>query len=315
MNKILAVLALLLVSQVAQAQSRLHEILDSGVLRVGTTGDWNPMSIKDPATNSYRGFDIDVTRELAKDLGVDVEYVATDWKTLVNGITANKYDITGSASLNMSRAKVAGYSQPYFYLAFVPVVQKKDLAKFSDWSDFDTPDIKVAATLGTVQEKMVKDFFPSAQHIVIEAPARDFQELLARRADVSVTSNVEAATLVEKFKQLAIVPVKEPRKPTPIAMLLPQDDQVWINYINHWVELKKTQAFLKPRQRSGAYKAFNSKRAAFAALLTLLFTHHARIVWRSKVLRKVTVGNNVTHPHTQHTNHNRNASGMLRLAC
>ncbi|WP_159657289.1 transporter substrate-binding domain-containing protein [Vibrio atypicus] len=236
---------LLAIANVANAESRLHEILDKGVLRVGTTGDWNPMTMKDPATNSYRGFDIDVTTELAKDLGVKVEYVATDWKTLVSGIQADKYDITGSASLNMSRAKVAGYSQPYFYLAFVPVVQKKDLAKFSDWSDFDNADIKVAATLGTVQEKMVKAFFPSAQHIVIEAPARDFQELLARRADVSVTSNVEAATLVEKFKQLAIVPVKEPRKPTPIAMLLDQDDQVWINYINHWVELKKTQGFFK----------------------------------------------------------------------
>jgi len=236
---------LLAIANVANAESRLHEILDKGVLRVGTTGDWNPMTMKDPATNSYRGFDIDVTSELAKDLGVKVEYVATDWKTLVSGIQADKYDITGSASLNMSRAKVAGYSQPYFYLAFVPVVQKKDLAKFSDWSDFDNADIKVAATLGTVQEKMVKAFFPSAQHIVIEAPARDFQELLARRADVSVTSNVEAATLVEKFKQLAIVPVKEPRKPTPIAMLLDQDDQVWINYINHWVELKKTQGFFK----------------------------------------------------------------------
>lgn len=236
-------LSLLAVTQAANAQSRLHEILDQGVLRVGTTGDWNPMTMKDPATNSYRGFDIDVTTELAKDLGVEIEFVATDWKTLVNGVTANKYDITGSASLNMSRAKVAGYSQPYFYLAFVPVVQKKDLEKFSDWADFDQSDIRVAATLGTVQEKMVKTFFPNAEHIVIEAPARDFQELLARRADVSVTSNVEAATLVEKFKQLAIVPVKEPRKPTPIAMLLPQDDQVWINYINHWVELKKTQGF------------------------------------------------------------------------
>ncbi|MCG9684829.1 transporter substrate-binding domain-containing protein [Vibrio sp. Isolate23] len=247
MNKFILALGLCILSigQSAADTSRLDDILDSGVLRVGTTGDWNPMTMKDPATNSYRGFDIDVTTELAKDLGVKIEYVATDWKTLVNGITANKYDITGSASLNMSRAKVAGYSQPYFYLAFVPVVQKKDLQKFSDWSDFNKEDVKVAATLGTVQEKMVKEFFPSAKHIVIEAPARDFQELLARRADVSVTSNVEAATLVEKFKQLAIVPVKQPRKPTPIAMLLPQDDQVWINYINHWVELKKTQGFFK----------------------------------------------------------------------
>ncbi|MDF4264912.1 transporter substrate-binding domain-containing protein, partial [Vibrio parahaemolyticus] len=184
MRKILLVLGmcLLAVTQVAHAESRLQSILDNGVLRVGTTGEWNPMTMIDPATNSYRGFDIDVTTELAKDLGVKVEYVPTDWKTLVNGITANKYDITGSASLNMSRAKVAGYSQPYFYLAFVPVVQKKDLAKFSDWADFNKPEVKVAATLGTVQEKMVKEFFPSAQHIVIEAPARDFQELLARRA-------------------------------------------------------------------------------------------------------------------------------------
>jgi cyclohexadienyl dehydratase len=238
-------LSLLTISSAWAETSRLQEILNSGVLRVGTTGDWNPMTMKDPATNSYRGFDIDVTTELAKDLGVRVEYVATDWKTLVNGITANKYDITGSASLNMSRAKVAGYSQPYFYLAFVPVVQKKDVEKFSDWSDFDNADIKVAATLGTVQEKMVKEFFPNAKHIVIEAPARDFQELLARRADVSVTSNVEAATLVDKFKQLAIVPVEAPRNPTPISMLLPQKDQVWINYVNHWVELKKTQGFFK----------------------------------------------------------------------
>ncbi|WGW00364.1 transporter substrate-binding domain-containing protein [Vibrio sp. YMD68] len=238
-------MCLLSLSALAADTSRLHGILNSGVLKVGTTGDWNPMTMKDPATNSYRGFDIDVTTELAKDLGVKVEYVPTDWKTLVNGITAGKYDITGSASLNMSRAKVAGYSQPYFYLAFVPVVQKKDLERFSDWADFDRADVRVAATLGTVQEKMVKDFFPLAKHVVIEAPARDFQELLARRADVSVTSNVEAATLVEKFSQLAIVPVKEPRKPTPIAMLLPQEDQVWINYINHWVELKKTQGFFK----------------------------------------------------------------------
>lgn len=251
----MTVIGLLAFTHMAHAQSRLQEILDNGVLRVGTTGDWNPMTMKDPATNSYRGFDIDVTTELAKDLGVKVEYVATDWKTLVNGITANKYDITGSASLNMSRAKVAGYSQPYFYLAFVPVVQKKDLAKFSDWSDFDNAEVKVAATLGTVQEKMVKAFFPNAQHIVIEAPARDFQELLARRADVSVTSNVEAATLVEKFSQLAIVPVKEPRKPTPIAMLLPQYDQVWINYINHWVKLKKTQGFFEATAQKWGLKS------------------------------------------------------------
>ena len=49
----------------ALGESRLNEILKTGILRVGTTGDWNPMTTKDPSTNKYKGFDIDVVNELA----------------------------------------------------------------------------------------------------------------------------------------------------------------------------------------------------------------------------------------------------------
>ena len=68
------------------AQSALSEILSNGVLKVGTTGDWNPMTMRDVATNSYKGYDIDVMAALASDLGVEVEFVPTDWKTLVAGV-------------------------------------------------------------------------------------------------------------------------------------------------------------------------------------------------------------------------------------
>ena len=234
---------MVLVAGEAAAQSTLKQILDEGVLKVGTTGDWNPMTMKDPATNSYRGYDIDVTTELAKDLGVEVEYVPTDWKTLVNGLVAGKYHMTGSASLSPKRAKVAGYSEAYFDLATVPLMLEKNAGRFKDWNDIDKPDVIVAATLGTTQEQQVKQFFPNAEKKIIEAPARDFQEVLAGRADVHITSNVEAATLVEKYPEMVVVPVKEPRARTPIAMLLPQGDQVWINYVNHWIQLKKTRGF------------------------------------------------------------------------
>jgi cyclohexadienyl dehydratase len=115
--------------------------------------------------------------------------------------------------------------------------------KFKDWADLDKPDVTVAATLGTTQEKQVVEFFPSAQHKIVEAPARDFQEVLAGRADAHITSNVEALKLVEQYPDLKIVPVSAPRAKTPIAMLLPQDDQVWINYINTWIALKKEAGF------------------------------------------------------------------------
>ena len=57
------------------AESRLDEILENGVLKVGTTGDWNPMTIKNPSTNEYEGFDIDIVKELAKDMGVNIEFI------------------------------------------------------------------------------------------------------------------------------------------------------------------------------------------------------------------------------------------------
>jgi cyclohexadienyl dehydratase len=239
-----AALALgLMTATAAKADSVLQEVLSGGVLKVGTTGDWNPMTMKDPATNSYTGYDIDVMTEMAKDLGVEVEFVATDWKTLVNGVVAGRYHITGSASVAPKRAKVAGYSTSYFSLATVPLTLKENEGKFSDWDDLDKAEVVVAATLGTTQEQQVKQFFPNAQHKIVEAPARDFQEVLAGRADAHITSNVEAYKLVAKYPEMMIVPVAEPKARTPIAMLMPQADQVWINYVNTWIQLKQERGF------------------------------------------------------------------------
>jgi cyclohexadienyl dehydratase len=240
-----AVAALALVGFTAQANAAgtLKEILDTGTLKVGTTGDWNPMTMKDVATNGYTGYDIDVMTELAKDLGVELEFVAADWKTLVSGVTSGKYHLTGSASVSPSRAKAAGYTSSYFSLATVPLTLKKNADKFKDWDDLNSADVTVAATLGTTQEKQVKEFFPDATYAIVEAPARDFQEVLSGRADAHITSNVEAYKLVEKYNQMMIVPVSAPKARTPIAMLLPQDDQVWINYMNTWISLKTEQGF------------------------------------------------------------------------
>lgn len=242
--KVAAAAVILATSAVtATAQSALNEILSEGVLKVGTTGDWNPMTMRDVATNTYEGYDIDVMTALAADLGVEVEFVPTDWKTLVAGLTAGQYHITGSASVSPARAKAAGYSNSYFSLATVPLTLKSNADRFSDWDDMNMADVSVAATLGTTQETQVKQYFPDATHRIVEAPARDFQEVLSGRADASITSNVEANKLVAQYDQLMIVPVQEARSPTPIAMLVPQADQVWINYVNTWITLKQEQGF------------------------------------------------------------------------
>ena len=84
---------LVLTSLNVLAESRLQKILETGKIRVGTTGDWNPMTMKDPSTNEYKGFEIEIVEQLAEDMGVNLVIIPTEWKTLVNGIVSNKYDI------------------------------------------------------------------------------------------------------------------------------------------------------------------------------------------------------------------------------
>ena len=127
LHAVLTFVLALSLNHVVSAQSvpasRLDIILKEGVLKVGSTGDYNPMSFRDPNTKELSGHQIDAARELAKDMGVKVEFVATDWKTLVQGIQAGQYDIamTG-ASMSVARAKTAGFTMPWGRNAFYPLV-------------------------------------------------------------------------------------------------------------------------------------------------------------------------------------------------
>jgi cyclohexadienyl dehydratase len=228
------------------AKSRLHRVLESGVLRVGTTGDFKPMSFRDPKTNEYAGHDIEVARELAKDLGVKVEFVPTEWKTLINGIQTDKYDVAMSGiSMNVDRAKVAAFTVPYMEFGTVPVVRKKDVGKFKSWSDIDKPNITVATTLGTVFDQQAKEYFKAAKRKQIESPALSYQEVLAGRAQACITSNVEAASLVQTYPELAIVPVDRARSRRPASLLVAQDDIVWLNFLNQWITMKRSSEFFE----------------------------------------------------------------------
>jgi cyclohexadienyl dehydratase len=232
-------------AQAAGGKSRLAQILERGSVRVGTTGDFNPMSFRDPGSNEYKGFDIASMEQLAKDLGVKVEWVVTDWAQLVAGVAANRYDIfSGGASVNMGRAKTAAFTVPYLEAGTVPLSLKANAAKFSSWDSINAAGVRVAVSMGTVFEEQAKRHFPKATLTSVQTPATGYQEVLANRADVTITSNVEASTLVKRFDQLAInVQGADMRNKRPFAYLVAQDDFTWLNCLNTWITLKKSEGF------------------------------------------------------------------------
>src|SRR5210317_1741149 len=244
MKKLLYIVLFALLPFSLNAESNLDKILSAGVLKVGTTGDWDPMTMKDPATNKYRGFDIDVMSELAKDMGVKVEFVPAEWKTIVSGITSERYDISTSVTKTPKRAAVAGFTDTYYKYGTVPLVLKKNLNKFSTWDSLNKKSVKIATTLGTSQEQKAKEFFPNSTLKSVEAPARDFQEVLAGRADGNITSSTEANKLLLKYPQLAIVQDGE-KNPAFLAMMVPKSDTVWNEYVSNWIEKKKNSGFFE----------------------------------------------------------------------
>ena len=239
-----AALTLAPATSMAQTKSKLAQILERGTLRVGTTGDFNPMSMKDPATNTLTGFDIEAMTQLATDMGVKIEFVPAEWATLVNGIVADRFDIFSGASLSMARAKTVAFSNPYLFAGTVPLISKKAPGKYPTWESINNPNITVAVLMGTVFEQQARAHFPKAKIRAVEKPATGYQEVLAGRAQVTITSNVEAATLMKTYPELQQVGASaEMRNKRPFAYPLPQGDEVWVTFVNNWISLKVAEGY------------------------------------------------------------------------
>jgi cyclohexadienyl dehydratase len=230
--------------QAAGGKSRLAQILERGTVRIGTTGDFNPMSFRDPGSNEYRGFDIEAMTQFAADTGVKIEWVPAEWATLVAGIAANRFDIFSGASVSMARAKTAAFSIPYLEAGTVPVTTKAGTSKFKTWESLNGAGIRIAVSMGTVFEEQARRHFPLSEIKAVQSPATGFQEVLAGRADATITSNVEASTLVKRFDQLSLLaPGLEMRNKRPFAFVVAQDDAAWLNYVNTWVGLKRIEGY------------------------------------------------------------------------
>jgi cyclohexadienyl dehydratase len=229
----------------AAEQSILHKVLDAGELRVGTTGDFNPMSFKDPATKEYRGHQIDAAKKLAADMGVEVKFVPTDWKTLINGVVAGKYDIvmTGT-SMTVSRAKAAGYTIPWGRTGYLPLSRKEIADRFKTWEDLNSPEVTVGYNLGTSFADFVKLRLPKAKVREVESPARDWQELLAGRVDVTISSILEAGKLSSTHEAL-VIPFQEVANSLPLSFIAPQSDHVWLGFLNNWMRMQHEAGFFK----------------------------------------------------------------------
>lgn len=122
----------LAMTSVAHAGATLNRVLEKKAMVVATNSGWPPQSYLDD-NNEMVGFDIDVSREIAKRLGVEVSFETPDWATLTGGRWQGRYDLgVGSVTPTKARAQVIDFVGIYYFSPYVYVLHKDSTAKSVD---------------------------------------------------------------------------------------------------------------------------------------------------------------------------------------
>ena len=215
--------ALLLAATSAQAGEALDAIHASGVLRVGTTGDYKPFTFRQP-DGSYTGADITMARHLADTLHVRLEVVPTTWASLLPDFTARRFDVAmGGISVNAPRAAAGTFSAVTFVDGKRPIARCADQDRFTSIAAIDQPGVRVVVNPGAANEEFARANFHRATLRVHTDNATVFDEILANRADVMVTDGIEADHQGFLHPELCPAPVAAPFTRLEKAYLLPRD--------------------------------------------------------------------------------------------
>ena len=98
------------------ADNSLQTVLDRGTLRAGAEGNWNPFIYNDLATGDLVGYEVEIVEEIAKRMGVKVEWsIANQWDGVIAGLQANRYDVVfcGCTLANLESAPDCVGTIPY----------------------------------------------------------------------------------------------------------------------------------------------------------------------------------------------------------
>ena len=158
------------------------------IIRVGTDATFMPFEYSE---NGKRlGFDIELIEAIAKELNKGVEWIDIDFKGLVPGLLANRFDVAASAIyITDERKKVVDFTDSYYPGGLVIMVKKGDgRIKVPD----DLAGKKVSVQVGTKSVNFLKEKFPSVERIEVEKNQEMFQLVEIGRADAAVTGKPAA---------------------------------------------------------------------------------------------------------------------------
>ena len=240
-------------------EGKVAEIFERGTILFGTTGDYRPLSFCEP-DGTYWGFGIEVANEIAKRLGVSIEFKKTSWPTLTADVQAEPqtFDLAiGGITITDTRKETMLMSEGYLANGKTILCRASEADRYKSLTDIDKPEVTVMVNPGGLNEKFANENLTHANRVVHQKN-EEIPTLVAEgAADVMITEITEAPYYVKTDTRLAAPLLNAPFTHGEIGVLMQKGQEDLLTLVNAVIAKMKTDGTLRQlHEKYGLIYAF-----------------------------------------------------------
>jgi polar amino acid transport system substrate-binding protein len=231
---------------VHSSAGQLETIRSQDALRVGVSifVPWVMHDNKDKLI----GYEVDVARKLAADMGVRVEFVETSWGSIITGLLADEYDlIISGLSLTPKRALLINFSEPYSHSSSVLIASRKLAGKMKNKEQYNSKDITMGVVRGSIGEKLLGQDFPMATLKVFDSESQTIAALLSGKIYAMMTSTPKTGYLLNRHTEEVFQPFSQPFSVHAEGFGVLKGDADFLNFLNTWILYNTQNGWLSKR--------------------------------------------------------------------
>ncbi len=227
--------------------SVLEEVQDRGTLKVGL-GLFEPWSLCN-ADGELIGFEIDVATKLAADIGVEVEFVRTNWSYIISSLIAEDFDaVVSGMTILPSRNLRINFTSPYHLTGVYLVANKENISDLETLEEFNSSDVTIAARRGSSSILAIRNVFPDARIEPYDTDTEVVTAVVAGDVHAAAAYGTKRNTWVEATPETLYLVSEEPFASEALAVGVRKGDLDTLNFLNSWITVNEANGWLELRR-------------------------------------------------------------------
>ena len=219
--------------------SKVDEIRSRGTLRMAGILNEDPYFSKDPRTGEWRGFAVEMARDIAENIGVKLEVVESSWANSILDVQSGKVDSALALTALPKRALSVHFTSPTYYNSFV-IISPKASMKDKTWAQLNDPSITIAVDLGSAQDQITKQMLPKAKILRFKTRDEAVIALTSGKADAVINTVLNGMVMTKKNAALGKVYVPHPLLSSPSVIGLNyKTDDTWKQFVSAWADYNR----------------------------------------------------------------------------